>query len=164
MHAKEQPERTTDTRRATTSLPASRRTDVLGACNELSPRAVMDLQRTVGNAAVARMIEVQRMPDEGDGKRKRADTTTEAGPEQQRARTGEEEQFRRRVIPRNQPDGDRPAELRMLDRIGRILYNSLARWDQQNQRRFGGRATPHFAVHLEDGRLHVSGNTDRPFT
>jgi hypothetical protein len=161
MHSQEQRERTTDTPRVATGPP--RPAGVLDAGGELTPRAVVDLQRAVGNAAVARMIEVQRMPDEGDGKRKRADTTTEAGPEQQRPRTGPG-RFRRGVTRRNQPDGDRPAELRMLDRIARILYNSLEGWDQQNQQRFGSRATPHFAVNLDNGRLHVSGNTDRPFT
>jgi hypothetical protein len=158
MHAKERSERIIDTPRART--PPPRRTDAFG---ELSPRAVADLQHAIGNAAVARMIEVQRLPEEDRGKRKRADTATEAGPEQRRARTGK--WYSRWKTHRNEPGGDRPAELRMLDRVARVLYKSLEEWDKQNQQQFGGRATPHFAVYLDnDGRLHVSGNTDRPFT
>ncbi|MEU1076033.1 MULTISPECIES: hypothetical protein [unclassified Streptomyces] len=49
------------------------------------------------------------------------------------------------------------AELRMLDRVARVLISGLKRLN-------AGASTPHLAVALTGGTLTVQGNSDHPVT
>ncbi|TQF03071.1 DUF4157 domain-containing protein [Kitasatospora acidiphila] len=62
MHAKEQPEKSPSQRRQP-HAPIQEAAEVRSADGELSPQAVAALQRSVGNATVARMIEERRRGD-----------------------------------------------------------------------------------------------------
>jgi hypothetical protein len=117
-----------------------------------SPQAILTLQQTVGNAAVARALRIQRAP--GDFSRKRA-ATTSGTPAGKRSRIPADLTEQEREIAHR----DRP--LRMLDRAGRVLHDSMTAGVVQIQ---GREPTPHFAVILRGDQLHVAGNTKNPFT
>jgi hypothetical protein len=117
-----------------------------------SAQELLALQRAVGNAAVARFLAVQRTPAESS--RKRAATTT-GTPSGKRVRRPPDLTQEEKGI------ADRERPLRMLDRVGRILYDSMTAGVPTIQ---GREPTPHFAVILRDGAFHVSGNTGNRFT
>ncbi|MFI5937034.1 hypothetical protein [Actinoplanes sp. NPDC051494] len=87
---------------------------------------LVTLQRAAGNSAVTALLE--RAPVAGtetESTEKRYKQTTSSGP------------------------GTRPADLRALDRLARVLYAALN----------PGKSTPHLATIVDDGILHVAGNT-----
>ncbi|MFJ2819353.1 hypothetical protein [Streptomyces sp. NPDC087294] len=60
---------------------------------------------------------------------------------------------------RNLEIANRDIQLRMYDRIARILIYGVESAEQNKKAR-----TPHIAVTMRNGVLHASGNTNRPFT
>ncbi|SER50776.1 hypothetical protein SAMN04487983_1017100 [Streptomyces sp. yr375] len=109
--------------------------------------SLLALQRTAGNAAVARILDQERHahgPGCGHA------TTESAAPPVQRAPT-----FTRTGAP---AESDRDAALRMLDRVARTAERVILAGNPKARNKF----TPHLAVNLlPDGSLGISGNTGK---